>query len=62
MTGLTWSEQDCVDNLTGALTNLDGLIRCRPERAEAVRAAVLDGLDDDERALLRQLAADLNRG
>ncbi len=56
---LPWSERQQAAALVGALVGTAGLIRCRPTRADAVRAAVLAGLGDNERELLRTLAASL---
>ncbi len=58
---LQWSERQQAATLVGALVGTAGLIRCRPTRAAAVRAAVLAGLGDNERELLRALALDLSR-
>ncbi len=60
MADLSWSESDQVDTLVGALVGTAGLIRRRPARADAARAAVLAGLGEAEKQLLRDLAADLD--
>ncbi len=59
MSGRSWAEEEVADTLVGGLLAAASLSVHRPEVAAALRAAVLEKVGEQERALIRQLAAEL---
>lgn len=57
--GLSWSESEVAESFAGGVTGLVGLCRVRPDRAEALRLAAVGKLDEQSRALVVALAAQI---
>lgn len=61
MTGLDWSARSAACEVSGALISAASLINHEPGLGDTIRDAIVAGLDDAGRALVRELAARLNR-
>ncbi len=59
MSGRSWAEEEVADTLAGALLGAASLSAHRPEVAADLRATVLEKIGDQERDLIRQLAAEI---
>jgi hypothetical protein len=55
---LNWIAANVADELAGAVTAAASYIAHKPEHADALRAAVIDRLDEQERAFIRMLVED----
>ncbi len=62
MSRLSCSEQQAADAFAGAAASLASLCRHLPDRAEALRVAAVGKLDEESRALVVALAAQIEEG
>lgn len=61
MANLSWSEQEVAGEFAGAVGNLVGLSRLRPDRAEVLLRDAVEKLDVDGRNLVVALAAQITK-
>ncbi len=60
--GLSWQEGEVAAEFAGAALNLASLCGQREDRAEAMRLAAVEKLDEQGRALVVALAAQIEEG
>ena len=59
---LSWTEGEITGEFAGAALNLASLCAHLPDRAETMRRAAVDKLDEPSRALVVALAAQIEEG